>query len=639
MLSRSCFWFALAAVGALAAGCHAPRAKSAAIPPPKVAQSQTAVSNIQPRISDQELAEAHAHYSEGVIHDLENEPQLALDDFYQAALKDPSNETLILEVTRRLLQVKQPQKALELLTRAVAQPDASGLIFARLGFVYFQLGKNSLAIDASLTAIKKSPDSLSGHQNLFLIYLQNKQPQEALKILDDAAKVSNTNPEFLIGVGELYASFGIQTPGQKEAVKLKAIAIFQRAEKLNPANPQQWLRLADGFNAAGDAEKAAQIYRDLLKRFADMPFLEQDVREKLADIYLRGDDRKRAAEQLEAIIRDDPTDAQAYYFLGSIAYDSKNYTQAAEHFAKTVLLNPGFEPAYYGLARAQLNRSQNNEALAVLNQARQKFPAGFDLEYLTGIAYSRQKDWTNAMNHFTAAEFIAHATDPKRLGDELYFELANAQLSQNHYSEALATLDQAQQKFPKNFALEYLTGTAYARQKNWTNAIHHFTAAQAMAQAADTNGLSDVYFQLGAACERNGDYAQAEKYFQQCLELNPNFDEAQNYLGFMWADHGEKLPQARELIEKALKAKPENDAYLDSMGWVLFKLNQPKEALDYILKAIQFSKQEDAEVYNHLGDIYSVLGEMEKAREAWRKSASIEPNEQVQKKLDSAIPK
>ena len=88
-----------------------------------------------------------------------------------------------------------------------------------------------------------------------------------------------------------------------------------------------------------------------------------------------------------------------------------------------------------------------------------------------------------------------------------------------------------------------------------------------------------------------------------------------------------------------MKAQPENDAYLDSMGWVLFKLNRPKEALDYILKAIQFSKQEDAEVYDHLGDIYSALGETEKAREAWRKSAAIEPSEPVQKKLNPPVPK
>src|SRR4029077_15474753 len=94
--------------------------------------------------------------------------------------------------------------------------------------------------------------------------------------------------------------------------------------------------------------------------------------------------------------------------------------------------------------------------------------------------------------------------------------------------------------------------------------------------------MDSFYFQFGAACERAGDFAQSEKYFEKCLDLAPNFSQAQNYLGYMWAERGEKLDRARDLIEKALKAEPKNAAYLDSMGWVLFKLQRPKEALDYL---------------------------------------------------------
>jgi tetratricopeptide (TPR) repeat protein len=103
----------------------------------------------------------------------------------------------------------------------------------------------------------------------------------------------------------------------------------------------------------------------------------------------------------------------------------------------------------------------------------------------------------------------------------------------------------------------------------------------------------------------------------------------------MWAEHGMKLDQARELIEKALKAEPKNAAYLDSLGWVLFKLNRPKDALPYILQAVELSKKEDedATLYEHLGDVYAALNETAKAREAWNKSLSLEPNDEVRKKL------
>ena len=144
---------------------------------------------------------------------------------------------------------------------------------------------------------------------------------------------------------------------------------------------------------------------------------------------------------------------------------------------------------------------------------------------------------------------------------------------------------------------------------------------------------------MSVTCERKGDYAQAEKYFQKCLVLSPDFAEAMNYLGYMWTEHGEKLDQARELIEKALKAEPKNAAYLDSMAWVLFKQKQPQEALPYALKAAELSEKPDATVFDHIGDIYEALKQPEKAREAWRKSVSLEPSEGISKKIEANGPK
>jgi tetratricopeptide (TPR) repeat protein len=517
-------------------------------------------------VSAKDVIEAHARYGAGVIHEENNEPELALKEYYEAALKDPEDETLVIEVSGKFLQAKQPEKALDLLTRAAACPDASGSLFVQLGFVYSKLGKMDLVAKASRTAIQKQPQLLDGYRNLFGFYLQNRQMQEALNTLDEAARVPDTEPDFLIGLAELYATLSLQAPALKESAHARALAVLQRAEKSEPADPQLRLRLADGFNLLGKDDQAAKIYLNLLERLADNLFARDNVRAKLADIYLRDQDHKRAIEQLEAIIRDNPTDAQAYYLLGSIAYEAKNYAQAAENFDKTILLDPAFEPAYYDLAGALMSEDKNSDALATLDKARLRFPQSFASEYLAGVAFSQGKDYAAAIQHFTAAEVVAQATDPKLLSD--YF-----------------------------------------------------------------------YFQFGAACERKGDYAQAETYFDKCLRLSPDFAEAQNYLGYMLAEHGEKLSHARDLIEKALKTEPKNSAYLDSMGWVLFKLNQPKQALDYILKAIQLSEEQNATEYDHLGDIYAALGQAEKAREAWRKSLSLEPNDSVRKKLEPAVAK
>jgi tetratricopeptide (TPR) repeat protein len=548
----------------LAAGCKS-RPSRASRSPAEVAGTN-APSGSETEPPAEKVAQAHAHYAAAIVHEMNDETEAALEDFYTAASDDPGDEALVLEVSRRLIQNKQPEKALDLLTKAAAVPNASGAIYARLGIVYGQLGKTEQAINAGRTAIKRSPDDLSGYQNLFVTFLQNKQEQEALKVLDEAARQPNTDADFLIGLSELYLTFINQAPSQKDKTSVKAAAVLDRAEKQNPTSPSLRLKLAEAYNSLGNTDKAATLYLELLKKLPDLPMLRERIHAKLAGIYLRTSDHKRAVEQLEAIVREDPTNPEAYYYLGYIAYTERKPAEAADYFSKTILLNPDFPDPYYELALSQISLNKPGDALTTLEKARQKFPQNYTLELCTGIAYGRKKDYKQAVQHYTAAEVIAKATDPSKLDEEFYF-------------------------------------------------------------------------QLGATYERMGDYTQAEQYFEKCLQLAPDLAEAQNYLGYMWAEHDTKLDRARTLIEKAVKAEPKNAAYLDSLGWVLFKLRQPKEALGYTLKAVELSDEPDATLFDHLGDIYAVLNQPDKAREAWTKSLAVEPNDQIRKKLEAGSTK
>ena len=131
---------------------------------------------------------------------------------------------------------------------------------------------------------------------------------------------------------------------------------------------------------------------------------------------------------------------------------------------------------------------------------------------------------------------------------------------------------------------------------------------------------------LGVVIAKKGQADKAISQYQEAIRLKPDDANAYNNLGYLWAEHGENLDQARAMIEKAVKLEPKNAAFLDSMGWVLLKLNRPREALDYLLKAIENSGQPDASLYKHLGDIYAALNQREKAAEAWSKSLSVEPS-------------
>jgi tetratricopeptide (TPR) repeat protein len=141
-------------------------------------------------------------------------------------------------------------------------------------------------------------------------------------------------------------------------------------------------------------------------------------------------------------------------------------------------------------------------------------------------------------------------------------------------------------------------------------------------------------------------YDAAEGEFRKVLEINPESASAMNYLGYMLADRNVRLPEAHALISKALEYDPHNGAYLDSLGWVLYRMDKLPEAEEQLLYALERARRDPA-IHDHLGDVYFRQGRLKEAivqwqnaLQAWETSSRSEadPSEvaKVQKKLESA---
>lgn len=553
MMHRIQFGLAVCAAGLwLMAGCATSR--------------QGADAGEKSQSEQEKLAAAHAHYAQGMIYEMDEQPDKALEEFSEAAERDPANEALVLELAQRYFSVQQTEKAVKLLEKAAAVPGASGAVFAKLGEGYSRLDKFTPALNASKEAIKRDPAALAGYRDLFIVNLQKEKPADALKALDEAAKAPNPDAEFLADLAGLYGTLSQQDTPVKAAAMANGIAVLKRAEdKGLDSAPRVAIKVADGYDQLGDVTNAVRMYETLLKQFVDLPTLRDSIHGKLAEIYLRTGNAKKASDELQAVLQDNPDNPQTYYFLGTVALEAQQWPQAAAYLQKTIQFNPDFEQAYYDLSTAQSLMGATNDALATLRRATVRFSTNFQSEFYTARVYARAKDFSNAVAHFSSAEALA---------------------------------------------------------QNGTNRLNGY-----------------FYFEAGAANERKGDFEQAAHYFEKSLKVAPDMPEALNYYGYMLADRGVKLERAREMIEKAVRQDPQNAAYIDSLGWVLFKLGKAQDGLAQIQKAIQLSdKDPDATLYEHLGDIYAALKQPDKAREAWKKSVSLEANPEVQKKLDQFSP-
>lgn len=538
-------------VGGFLTGCRTPTAPSSTSNTP----GSEAV-DIEVR------AKAYAHYSAGIVQELNGDAAAAATEFYLAAKADSSDPELLNDVASRLIEGRQYEKALDVLRWATKSPTASGAVFMRLGFVYAQLGRPEKALEANQLAVQRLPNFLPAWHNLYLSYVQTQQPEQALAILDQAAKQSGGDAEYRLNLAELYTNCGQKFPTLQPLAKAKALGLLDQLLAEDSVRGMARLKLADGFYLLNENDKAARLYLDFLTHGEPPSPLREILRAKLTKIYLRGKDHARAKEQLQAIIRAAPANAGARYFLGAIAMANRQWDEALENFRQALAINPDFEAAQLDLVAALLATGKTDEALQALHDWRNRKPASFAVEYLMGLALHGQEKYAEALTHLTAAEVLARAGETNRL---------------------------------------------------------------------DTG----FYFQLGVAHERLGKREAAAQYFEKSIALAPDNADALNYLGYMWAERGENLPRAKQLIERALKLEPDNDAFLDSMGWVLFKLGDARAALPYLEQSAAKLKEPDATVYDHLGDVYAALKQMDQAREAWAKSLAVEASDAVRQKLEA----
>src|SRR5207302_4646386 len=122
------------------------------------------------------------------------------------------------------------------------------------------------------------------------------------------------------------------------------------------------------------------------------------------------------------------------------------------------------------------------------------------------------------------------------------------------------------------------------------------------------------------------------------LRADPNNATACNDLGYLWADQGKNLREAEELIRKALDlarkqkragpplggdADKDNAAYVDSLGWVLFRRGQVDAARQELEKAAGLPDGEDPVIWDHLGDVYQHLELAAQARQAWQRALHL----------------
>lgn len=311
----------------------------------------------------------------------------------------------------------------------------------------------------------------------------------------------------------------------------------------------------------------------------------------LARLYLRDKAYDKAIAALTRLASQEPDELDALPLLAQ-AYSATGRTEeAADILERLVEYAPQFYPT---LGDLYAGAHQWKEAAKAYREAAAVYTRSGDMKRRLAWALKHGGDTAGSLTVLKEA-VQSYPNDPF-----MYVALAEDYSDAAQYGQALGVLDQAVAKFPKNTA---------------------------------------VIFQRGATLERQSRHTEAEQAFLDVIATDPKHAPALNYLGYMLAERGERLAESVSYIKRALEVDPTNGAYLDSLGWAYFKLNQLDLAESNLRRAAEQMK-DDSVVQDHFGDVLFRLGRNKEAIQAWERALagdrqSIKPSE-IEKKLQKA---
>jgi tetratricopeptide (TPR) repeat protein len=508
-----------------------------------------------------------------------------------------------------------------------------------LGQLYTVKHQPEKAEEQFKTAQAIEPESEEVVLNLSRLYAESGDLQHAVKAIE-AVPVDGRTPKMEFTLGALYDE--LKQPKD-------AIAAYKRAEDLEPGDLQTMDALAQALLTNDQLDDALKAYKDLAA--ADPENAEAQVH--IAEIQRRQGHYEEALATVRKARKLDPNSLEAGFNEGLLLDVLGRFDEAVQTYQEMVDLTSHANGAYKD--EEKNNRSIFLERLgAVLLEENKPDDAVAAYQKMIDMGgnsaergYQGQVDAYRSAKQFDKAIEVSRkavANDPKNR--DLKLMLAGELADQGKVDEAVAMvkglLDGANSDEQRGVWLAL--GQMYVRLRRWKDAEDAFDKAEPLTTKKEDKTY--LFFLKGELAERQKHLDQAEQYFQQALDLDPTNAMTLNYMGYMWADKGIRLPEALKLIKKAVEIEPMNGAYLDSLGWVYFKMGEYELAEDNLRQAVNRT-QTDPTVHMHLGDLYEKTGRIRLAAAQWELSldefnksaqSDIEPGDvaKVQKKLESA---
>ncbi len=422
-------------------------------------------------------------------------------------------------------------------------------------------------------------------------------------------------PLFLVSLALFFLLCGTQVSGEDSySAYLKGVtaaregdfalaeSYLQEASRLAPKSSEVWNELARVYLQESKLTEAAAAYT----RAQSLNPENKDTYYGLGLVYLRLQKNALARNQYEALVKRFPQEMEAYLLLADLYTSDGFHKEALNTYRKILTFTPENPLILYNYAVLLTQQKDYQAARNQLVKALSLAPNFIPPRALLAKIYWETGNLAAAEENYRRLLELA----PEDQG--ILFSLARIYIEGKKWAEAGAALEKI--TGPKNDEFSRLRGFIYRQNKEPEKALLAFQ------EALELKDDSQTRFYLALTLDDLERDTEAMEQLRKIIDRDPKNHEALNYLGYTMVERNEDLDEAGRLIKRAVRLKPENGAYLDSLGWFYFKKGNLSFARYYLLKAIRF--EPDPEIYQHLSEVYRKSGDTKKAEYYRQKSIS-----------------
>lgn len=425
-----------------------------------------------------------------------------------------------------------------------------------------------------LEQLRKDGDVGTFYRQFGLQMARFPDPAAALALLDRLSVRDASQPEARLAAALLADAAGKPARAAAEAARAHALrpdderiaVVTARLLRATPAGPLNSTRLLEGF----------------VKRHPNA----SEARFQLARMHAESGNVDAAREHMEIALRDNPDNPAVLFSLAQIAHQARQ-PALSEDYLKRYIALPETVRRDDGLAHlflAQIEEEQGRPEQAI--------------EWLSKVTVGERR----------LPALAKRAQLMGKLG---------------RVDEARTLLSSASADSPRERTQLVLAEAQVLRDAR-RNEESFDVLDRALTRNVDD---TDLLYDHAMAAERLDRIDVMEASFRKLLAQRPDHAHALNALGYSLADRNLRLPEAYELIRRALELSPEDPHIIDSMGWVLFRMGRLDESVRWLERA--FGIRAEAEIAAHLGEVLWRLGRIEEAKRAWRKARAVDPDNET----------